>query len=1006
MTQSEHTFQQVIMKLHEFWMSQGCVLWRPYNVQVGAGTGNPATLLKVLGPEAWRVAYIEPSVRPDDGRYGENPNRLQMHTQYQVILKPDPGNPQELYLASLEAIGLNPREHDIRFVEDNWESPALGAWGLGWEVWLDGQEITQFTYFQQAGGIELDPVSVEITYGLERIVLALQNKNSAWEIDWMPNPQAQETLRYSDLFLRGEYEHSKYYFEIADVQQLKTSYDIYEAEYRRALEAGVLLPAYDYVLKCSHVFNVLDTRGAIGVTERAKYFRRMRDMTREIAKAVVEQRQQLEHPLDKMNSLWAAPASVPVPAMPPAPTTHGDVLLEIGVEELPAHEVDNALGQLQLLAESLFDALRLQYDGIRTYATPRRLVMVARNVAPMQMDAREQVKGPSADRAFDANGKPTKAAEGFARSRGVEVSALRIEKLEGGEYVVADVFEQGKPAVEVLAANLPQLIAGIKFGKNMRWNATNVGFSRPIRWILALHGETLIPFSYAGVTSGDYTRGIRPYGSPEISVRSVEEYTAALETQSVILDRAERRAEVLRQVTALAAEVGGKIHVDDDLLDEVTNLVEAPTALRGSFSEASLTLPRQVLITVMRKHQRYFAVVNEQDQLMPYFIAVRNGDSEHLDKVQHGNEHVLRARYADAAFFFNEDRKKKLEEFLPRLSTLTFHEKIGSMLEKNERVAGLVAKMGEALLLPATDIAIAQRAASIAKADLATQMVVEMTSLQGVMGAEYALREGYPEDVAMTIFEHWLPRSADDLLPKRPSGVLLAITDKLDTLTGLFGAGLAPKGSADPFGLRRAALGIVQILTHAKLDVDLRTLVNIAADAQPIDVSAEHRAAVLDFIRGRLEVWLLDAAWQHDVVQAVLAEQSHNPTRTLQGIKALSEWVQRPDWEQILDGFARCVRITRDKPELYDINESALVEDSEKALYAAYIASATALNSASNVGDFLDAFLPLLPAVTRFFDDVLVMSEDPVQRANRLGLLQRISGLAKGQADMSLLSGF
>ena len=307
------SFQQVILKLHEYWAAQGCLIWEPYNVQVGAGTGNPATTLRVLGPEPWRVAYVEPSVRPDDGRFGENPNRMQKYYQYQVILKPDPGNPQELYLASLEALGISQREHDIRFVEDNWESPALGAWGLGWEVWLDGQEITQFTYFQQAGGMSLDPVSVEITYGIERIVLALQGKESAWAIDWL------EGVSYGDVMFDDEVEHCRYYFDIADVDALKAVYDTYEREYARALEGDALIAAYDYVLKCSHLFNVLDTRGAIGVTERANYFRRMREMTRTIAKEYVERRQELGHPLMKMADKWrGAPVQAPG-EMPPAP---------------------------------------------------------------------------------------------------------------------------------------------------------------------------------------------------------------------------------------------------------------------------------------------------------------------------------------------------------------------------------------------------------------------------------------------------------------------------------------------------------------------------------------------------------------------------------------------------------------------------------------------------------------------------------------------------------------
>ena len=318
------SFQSLIITLEKFWAEHGCLIWQPYNHQVGAGTMNPATTLRVLGPEPWNVAYVEPSIRPDDGRYGENPNRLQQHYQYQVILKPDPGNPQELYLQSLEALGVNPREHDIRFVEDNWESPALGAWGLGWEVWLDGQEITQFTYFQQAGGLACDPVSVEITYGLERVAIALQRIKGFREIRWT------DSITYGDVNLQGEQEHSKYYFEIANVDRLRQMYALYEAEFRAAMDAGLILPAYDYVLKCSHTFNVLDTRGAVGVTERAGFFGKMRAMAREAAEAYVAQRQRLEFPLLKEShgKRQAARGSIQLPSID-RPATF---VFEIGTE--------------------------------------------------------------------------------------------------------------------------------------------------------------------------------------------------------------------------------------------------------------------------------------------------------------------------------------------------------------------------------------------------------------------------------------------------------------------------------------------------------------------------------------------------------------------------------------------------------------------------------------------------------------------------------------------------
>ena len=577
------TFQQVILRLHQFWAAQGCLIWEPYNVQLGAGTGNPATILRVLGPEPWRVAYVEPSVRPDDGRFGENPNRMQKYYQYQVILKPDPGNPQELYLASLEALGIKAREHDIRFVEDNWESPALGAWGLGWEVWLDGQEITQFTYFQQAGGLTLDPVSVEITYGVERIVLALQGKESAWDIDWL------DGVSYGDVMFNDEVEHCRYYFEVADVEALKRVYDTYEREYARALEGDALIAAYDYVLKCSHLFNVLDTRGAIGVTERATYFRRMREMTRSIATAYVAQREGLGYPLMKMAQKWPGAELQEAGEMPPAPTEAADILIEIGVEEMPADDVAAALEQARISAPELFDELRLSHAGVETHATPRRIVVIARDVKPCQADEEFVAKGPPAERAYDADGNATRAATGFARGKGVDVADLQIAEVDGGRYVTAVVRNQGEPTTEVLSKALPEFIYGFKFAKSMRWNGTDVAFSRPIRWIVALFGESVVPIEFAGVASGNATRGLRPMGSPEIRLKDAETYREVRNQHGIVLDTQTRQTQIIRQARQLVAEVSGSIADETPLLSEVANLVEAPTVFRGQFDSE---LPR------------------------------------------------------------------------------------------------------------------------------------------------------------------------------------------------------------------------------------------------------------------------------------------------------------------------------------------------------------------------------------------------------------------------------
>jgi glycyl-tRNA synthetase len=993
-------FQQVILKLHEYWSDYGCIIWEPYNVQVGAGTGNPATLLRVLGPEPWRVAYAEPSVRPDDGRYGQNPNRMQKYYQYQVILKPDPGNPQEIYLKSLEALGINPREHDIRFVEDNWESPALGAWGLGWEVWLDGQEITQFTYFQQAAGQNLDPVAVEITYGVERIVLALQDKDSAWDIEWL------DEITYRDIIYNEEVEHSRYYFDVADVDALKRVYDTYEREVGRALEGDATISAYDYVLKCSHLFNVLDTRGAIGVTERAQYFRRMREMTRTVAMSYSEKRAELGHPLLKMMGKWGVPLPKYKLGVPQASEKAGNFLFEIGVEELPATDVDDALKQLKTLVPQMFTDLRLSYERLHIFATPRRLVIHAEEVAPRQNDEEFVAKGPPANVAFDANGNPTKAAEGFANRNGVPVSELRREAIDGGEYVTAHVRKVGQPATHVLQGALPKLLADIKFGKNMRWNSDGIAFSRPIRWLVALFDDIVIQFQYAGVLAGNVTRGLRPYASPEFTVKNPDDYISVMAQQNIYLNRDERRETILGQITGIAEKVDGSIPEDPDLLDEVTNLIEAPMAFMGKFEEKYLELPRDVLITVMKKHQRYFPVLDYKGKLLPYFIGVRNGDMEHLDKVIKGNEHVIRARFSDADYFYSQDIKKPLDSYLPRLDTLVFHEKLGSMLEKNNRVAGLAAAIGAKLGMDKADIAIAQEAAAIAKADLATQMVVEMTSLQGSMGREYARKQGKSEAVANAIYEHWQPRSASDSIPASNAGIILAVTDKLDSLVGLFAAGLAPKSTSDPFGLRRAALGIVQILVGAKIDVDVRELIKQVTQAQPIQLDKNTSDQLLDFIKGRLDVWLdEEIGAPRDVISAVLAEQAHNPYRAYQGIEQLQQWVKKDNWETILDNFARCVRISRGEKMSYTVNPDLFEVEQEKTLYSMVQEMITEVDG-GNVDTFLTSFEPVVPVIFDYFETVMVNVENEKVRQNRLGMMQAISNLQKGRADLSELTGF
>jgi glycyl-tRNA synthetase len=542
----------------------------------------------------------------------------------------------------------------------------------------------------------------------------------------------------------------------------------------------------------------------------------------------------------------------------------------------------------------------------------------------------------------------------------------------------------------------------------MRWNASNVAFSRPIRWFVSLWGEAVVPFTYAGLTAGRVTRGPRSEGSPELAVSDANAYLPLMAEHRVMVDRAARQQAIAAQVAELAAEVGGQTPDDQGLLDEVTDLVEQPTALRGNFEPEYLRLPKEALITVMKKHQRYFPVVRD-GKMLPHFITVRNGPAEYLDVVREGNEGVIRARYADAAYFFRADTTRPLEAFTPRLATLTFQEKLGSMLDKVHRVERVVAPLAAQLGLTDAEQATAQRAAALFKSDLATQMVVELTSLQGIMGREYAKLSGEPEAVANAIFEHYLPRFQGDTPPASKAGLLVGIANRLDSLVGLFAVGLAPTSTADPFGLRRDALGLVGALVGCKQPFGLQLALQTVAAEMPVPVAPQVLSDVLGFIRDRLFVWLRDQGLAHDVVNAALAERSYDPFLAATAARELSALTQSQGWNDILTAYARCKRIVRSLPETYEVASDKYVEPATRGLYDALLASEDRMTKAGGEHDVAllgEVLREMQGPINRFFTDVLVMAEDPAVRQARLALVQRVAALANGIADLSQLQGF
>ncbi|BDZ59190.1 hypothetical protein GCM10025872_28470 [Barrientosiimonas endolithica] len=710
------TVQDALIRLQKFWTDRGCMVVQPFNTEVGAGTMNPATVMRVLGPEPWRVAYVEPSVRPDDSRYGENPNRLQTHTQFQVILKPDPGNPQELYLESLEALGIDIRAHDVRFVEDNWQQPAIGAWGLGWEVWLDGMEVTQFTYFQQVGGQNLDPVSVELTYGIERIMMAQQGVSHFKDMQYAPG------LTYGEVFGQSEYEMSRYYLDDADIGANQDLFEHYTTEAQRLIDARLPVPAWTYVLKSSHAFNVLDARGAVSTTERAKSFSLMRRLAREVGQLWVERREELDFPLLKadLGQIQVGSAVMPPrpeePEAPEAaslPTDAQDFALEIGVEELPPHVVGQAIDQVRQALTDGLAATRLTHGAIEVVGTPRRIVATVAGLSAREPDAETLRKGPKVSAAYDSEGNPTKAGEGFARGQKVAVEDLERAEFDGVEHVAVRISEQGRDVLEVMSALVADVVGSLRADKNMRWSDPQLSYSRPIRWLVALWGETVVPAQVSGLRAGRTTYVRRTDATPLVRVDDAAGLRNTLETHGLVLDPAKRRELVVEQATELARGVGGTVDVEAEaaLVDEITNLVEEPRGILGSFGPKYLELPEQILTTVMRKHQRYLPVRDESGALMPHFVTMTNGEVDE-DLVRAGNESVLRARYEDAAFFFDSDLKVPLADLRSGISKLTFEDRIGSMADRADRIRDVATALAADVDLDADERSTLARAGS------------------------------------------------------------------------------------------------------------------------------------------------------------------------------------------------------------------------------------------------------------------------------------------------------
>lgn len=1006
------TFQEILRRLSHFWEKQGCIIHQGYDLEIGAGTFNPATFLRSLGPEPYKAAYIEPSRRPTDGRYGENPNRLQHYFQYQVMLKPSPDNIQDLYLQSLEALGFNLSEHDIRFVHDDWEAPTLGAWGLGWEIWMDGMEVTQFTYFQCVGGIPLKPIPGEITYGIERLAMYLQKVDNVYDLQW------NDELTYGDIYHRNEIEWSHYNFEEASTEMWFRHFEDYEKEAHRLMSKKLPLPAYDFVMKASHAFNTLDARGAISVTERTGYMARIRDLSCQIAANYLKSREDLNFPLLKN---LPKEEKLPHSQTESSPSfdlqTKNDFLLEIGSEELPATFVTIGTQNLEKAFKKLLDEEEISYQSIKVYGTPRRLAVYVKDLAAGRSPKTVEKRGPSVQQAFDEQGQPTKASQGFFRSLGLEPisleeikqdrhAALKIKSVKDTDYLFAHQTVEGKSSIGILSEKIPELILHLDFPKKMRWGNSDVSFARPIHWMVALCGTEVVPFNIGKIVSDRISFGHRQLQPASFALSHAQDYVATLRDHRVMVDPLERKTEITQQLDQLEKSLGAKIIERERVIPQVMNLVEWPQVTSATFNSAFLKVPKEVLISEMVEHQKYFPVADAKDHLSNLFVIT--ADTNPSDPIREGNQRVLSARLSDGVFLYEQGLKMPLVQFNEKLKTVTFQKVLGSVFQKVERLVQHAKVLHE--ILGKGDLQKIERAALLSKADLATEMVFEFPDLQGIIGQYYALASGEDAEVAQAINEHWMPRGENAPLPESPSGLIVSLADKFDNLIGCFCADLKPSSSSDPYALRRQALGIIKMLIQNQQPLSLKKTLERCFKHFPEQLRKEEKPLIqeiLNFLTNRIKTVFLDYGFTKDEIDACLSKGVDDIYDAFCKVQSLHHFrTKGTQFKPLYEVYKRAKGQLASQPYA-GFSDLLLQENAEKKLSHLLTHNQSGFDQALASRDYDKAYAliaEIQPALANLFDEVKILADDPKIRDNRLALLHKVFQLFDELLDFSKIA--
>ena len=1049
------TFQEFTFKLMKYWTDHGCIMSQPYDAMMGAGTFHPHTFLKGIGPEPWRAVYVQPCRRPVDGRYGKSPYRFQHYYQLQVLLKPSPANIVDLFLKSLEEVGISLRQNDISLLEDDWKGPTLGAWGLGWEVRANGQEITQFTYFQQLGGIDIEVVSGEITYGLERLYMYATGIKNGFDIPF------NEHFTYGDVFQQGEFEFSHFNFKEADTSELFRHFAFCEEQVGRLCEKNLVLPAYDFVLQASHSFNLLDARGAISVSERQRYIGRVRDCARQCATIYRAEREKAGFPmLERLErdarQEWVrnAPARMPQPKRTEADlykasglVGNTDFVMELGCEELPPSFQANAQQEIREKWDAFAAALREMHAGspdfLKTWSASsseifvgsRRIALMVRDLPLTEPSRTLEVWGPAERIARAADGGLSPAGMGFCRKNGVDPADAKFTQKADGTFLHVKKVVPGRDLPIVLAEAFKEWVAALPAPLVMRWLPTDISpaFVRPVRWILALAGDRVLPIEAYGLQAGRETYGQRILNPGALSIAHAGDYPVRIREAGVEPSWQLRKEKISREASAIARARGASDRLDQTLLEKCAGLSESPHVFEGGIGAEYMKLPARLIKSVLKENMNFFALQDSAGAALPQYIGVagyRPGDEATMIS---GTQDVVVGRLSDGTFYYDGDLATPLDEFREKLKSQLLQEGMGSLFDKTERLARMVDGIASRARVigdsGSREVDESEKravilAARYSKADLKSGCVQEFPDeMQGVMGGVLARHQGLGggdcAQVARAIESHYEPAGASNGLPVTPAGLILSLADKLDTLGMFVNSGFDIKGNKDPFGLRRAAIGILRVLgmdvgDRGGLMLGLGEAVDVALTSlehSGVRVGSDTRDKMITFLMGRLR-----AAWRDSydpgAVDAVCARVDARSLFEARELVAAASQALKESGESSLSAalvpYRRARNLTQDitskdaaphsvKPDLFK-------EDAEQQLLLALTELEKKCGEWLSAGRFSDYFrgLAALGApLAVFFEKVLVNAEDPAIKANRIALLFKVRGLYEQAADFS-----